>query len=204
MIFLSGDTLICDTVKIAKWQSDPAYQYNKDIRTPDFNVFEWIANKVGKLIRALFNNEFVARHSALLIILAALVILALILFFLYRRRPDLFMKSRKNQFGTAVDEDTIYGVDFERGIRKALAKNDYREAVRLVYLQTLKVLNDTQRIDWQLFKTPTQYTYEVKTPDFREFTLHFLRVRYGGFEASQSLFDRMLQLQTSIEKGGNV
>ena len=46
-------------------------------------------------------------------------------------------------------------------IADALCPTDYREAVRLLYLQTLKQLSDGKRIDWQLYKTPTQYIYEV-------------------------------------------
>ena len=50
-----------------------------------------------------------------------------------------------------VGEDTIYGVDFAERIAYALARTDYREAVRLLYLQTLKQLSDGKRIDWQLY-----------------------------------------------------
>ena len=33
---------------------------------------------------------------------------------------------------------------------------------------------DAERIDWQLYKTPTQYIYEVRLPAFRQMTNHFL------------------------------
>ena len=78
----------------------------------------------------------------------------------------------------------------------------YREAVRLLYLQTLKQLSDGKRIDWQLYKTPTQYIYEVRLPAFRQMTNHFLRVRYGNFEATETLFHAMRDLQKEVEKGG--
>ena len=111
------------------------------------------------------------------------------------------MISRKNALPYAVEEDTIYGVDFARGIADALSRSDYREAVRLLYLQTLKQLSDEKRIDWQLYKTPTQYVYEVRMPAFRQLTNHFLRVRYGNFEA---LFHVMQSLQEEVKKGGAV
>ena len=76
------------------------------------------------------------------------------------------------------------------------------EAVRLLYLQTLKQLSDGKRIDWQLYKTPTQYIYEVRLPAFRQMTNHFLRVRYGNFEATETLFHAMRDLQKEVEKGG--
>ena len=114
------------------------------------------------------------------------------------------MISRKNALPYAVEEDTIYGVDFARGIADALSRSDYREAVRLLYLQTLKQLSDEKRIDWQLYKTPTQYVYEVRMPAFRQLTNHFLRVRYGNFEDTEALFHVMQSLQEEVKKGGAV
>lgn len=72
----------------------------------------------------------------------------------------------------------------------------------MLYLQTLKQLSDGKRIDWQLYKTPTQYIYEVRLPAFRQMTSHFLRVRYGNFEATETLFHAMRDLQKEVEKGG--
>ena len=83
------------------------------------------------------------------------------------------MRSPKNALPYTVGEDTIYGVDFPGGIAEALSRRDYREAVRLLYLQTLKQLSDAERIDWQLYKTPTQYLNEVRLPAFRQLTNHF-------------------------------
>ena len=89
---------------------------------------------------------------------------------------------------------------FREGLREALSRQNYREAVRLLYLQTLKQLSDAERIDWQLYKTPTQYINEVRLPAFRQLTNHFLRVRYGNFEATEELFRIMQTLQEEIEK----
>ena len=97
------------------------------------------------------------------------------------------MRSPKNALPYTAGEDTIYGVDFPGGIAEALSRQDYREAVRLLYLQTLKQLSDAERIDWQLYKTPTQYLNEV---------------RYGNFEATEELFRTMRTLQEEIGKGG--
>ena len=101
-----------------------------------------------------------------------------------------------------MGEDTIYGVDFAERIADALARTDYREAVRLLYLQTLKQLSDGKRIDWQLYKTPTQYIYEVRLPAFRQMTNHFLRVRYGNFEATETLFHAGFAERSGERRGG--
>lgn len=197
-----ADTLVCDTVQIALWQSDPAYDYNRELITPDINFFEWISKQFGELLREIFGSRFAEEYSGLILVCIAIVFLFLIMGVLYMKRPELFMSSRQNTLPYTVGEDTIYGVDFSRGIADALSRRDYREAVRLLYLQTLKRLSDAERIDWQLYKTPTQYLNEVRLPAFRQLTNHFLRVRYGNFEATEELFHTMQSLQDDIEKEG--
>lgn len=196
------DTLVCDTAQIALWQSDPAYNYNRELITPELNLFEWISKQFGEFMRKIFGSRFAEEYSGLILICIAIIILLLIIWFVYRKRPELFMRSRKNALPYTVGEDTIYGVDFSGGITDALSRQDYREAVRLLYLQTLKQLSDAERIDWQPYKTPTQYLTEVRLPAFRQLTNHFLRVRYGNFEATEELFRTMQTLQEEIRKGG--
>lgn len=197
-----ADTLVCDTAKIALWQSDPAYDYNRELITPEINIFEWISNQFWGLLRRIFGTRFAEEYSGPILICIAILILLLIVWLVYRKRPELFMRSSKKALPYTVEEDTIYGVDFPGGIADALSRQDYREAVRLLYLQTLKQLSDAERIDWQLYKTPTQYLNEVRLPAFRQLTNHFLRVRYGNFEATEDLFGVMKALQEEIEKGG--
>ncbi len=202
MITTPADTLVCDTARLAAWQTDPAYDYNRELLTPEVNLMEWLSGQVGKLLRSIFGNHFSPEYTTTILVCIAICFLLLIVWLVYRKHPGLFMRSQKNNLPYSVEEDTIYGVDFEKGISVALSQEDYREAVRLLYLQTLKQLSDTGRIDWQLYKTPTQYIYEVHGVAFRQLTSHFLRVRYGNFEANLSLFQEMKNLQEKIGEGG--
>ena len=161
-----------------------------------------ISRQFGELLRKIFGSHFAEEYSGLILVCIAILLLLLIVWFVYRKRPELFMASHKNALSYTVEEDTIYGVDFPGGIAEALSRQNYREAVRLLYLQTLKQLSDAERIDWQLYKTPTQYINEVRLPAFRQLTNHFLRVRYGNFEATEELFRVMQALQEEIGKGG--
>lgn len=202
MITSPADTLVCDTARIAAWQADPAYAYNRELVTPELNILEWIAKQIGDAFRAVFGTATAERYLNIFLIALFIFVMLGLLWYLYRKQPGFFMRSGKKKLGYTVEEDTIYGIDFEAGIDKALERKDYREAVRLLYLQTLKRLSDEGRINWQLYKTPTQYLYEVRSAAFRQLTHHFLRVRYGNFEATSSLFEEMKHLRDSIEKGG--
>ena len=204
MITSPADTLVCDTAQVAVWHSDVAYDYNRELIAPEINLLEWFNRWFGEVMRKIFGSNFAEEYSELILIGIAILILILIGWFVYKKHPELFTYSRKNALPYTVEEDTIYGVDFAKGITDALSRHDYREAVRLLYLQTLKQLSDEGRIDWQLYKTPTQYINEVRLPAFRQLTHHFLRVRYGNFEATEALFHTMYSLQEDVKKGGAV
>lgn len=203
---LQNDTLVYDAGRIAYWQSDPAHDYNRELVAPDLNIMELIYRWIGKLLEILFGNRFAEQYTGPVLVLFFAAVVLLLIWFLYKKRPELFMRVRKNSLPYNIVEDTIYGVDFETEIDRALSNRDYKEAVRLLYLQTLKQLSDNGVIDWQLYKTPTEYIYEIKPENtrsvFRELTNSFLRVRYGNFEAEKTLFDTMRTLQDEVKKGG--
>ena len=96
MLTSPADTLVCDTVQIAKWQSNPAYDYNRELITPEINVFEWFRRQFGELLQKIFGSRFAEEYSGLILICLAIVILVLIIWFLYKKRPELFMRSPKN------------------------------------------------------------------------------------------------------------
>ena len=55
MITSPADTLVCDTTQLAVWQSDPAYDYGRELMAPDINVFEkYLAAILLRNTRSLF------------------------------------------------------------------------------------------------------------------------------------------------------
>lgn len=201
-----ADTLICDTASIAAWQADPAYDYNRELVAANVDLTKMLVNWVGKILSKLFGSAFAAEYTVAVLVGIAVLLLLAVLWFIYKKRPELFMRSRKNPLAYSVHSDTIYGVDFQEEIAAALTRGDYREAVRLLYLQSLKLLSDEGRIDWQPYKTPTEYIYEMKAEvlrvPFRKLTNGFLRVRYGNFDATEPTFREMQTWWAEIEKGG--
>lgn len=197
------DTLVCDTQHLATWHGDASYDYGRELAMQPPGIMDWILGRLKEWFNALFDNQLSSDMIHLLVVCIGFLVIAAVGWFLYKKRPDLFgRRAAEAPLGYEVEEDTIYGIDFERRIAEAVGQTDYREASRLCYLATLKALSDSGRIDWQLFKTPTQYTTEVASTDFRELTTHFLRVRYGNFEATEALFLRMSTLRGAVERGG--
>ena len=42
MLTSPADTLVCDSAQLAAFRSDAAYDYNRELITPEINIFEWI------------------------------------------------------------------------------------------------------------------------------------------------------------------
>lgn len=201
------DTLICDSARLATWRANPDYHYNRELVAPEVSLTELLNQWMKQFLRTLFGDEFAANYTGEVLIGITLLLLLGLLWFLYRQRPELFQRARRNPLPYRLHEDTIYGVDFVQALTAALQRADYHEAIRLLYLQTLKQLADRGQIDWQPYQTPTDYTYQVRAeswhPSFCELTDHFLQIRYGNFEATDSTFHRMKQLQQLITESMN-
>ena len=196
---MPADTLQLDSELLTALQSDSQYDYDRELVGGDESLLEWLRRVIIEWLED--NLEIVLDNDVANYILIGLgVVVVLFLAWLYWRvRPRLFMRGEKKEaLDYDVQEDTIYGVNFEVNIAKALREKDYRQAVRLVYLQTLLHLQNAGRIDWQPSKTPIQYMRHVNNLAFTTMSHHFIRVRYGNFEATKELFDEMQELQASI------
>ena len=54
MITSPADTLVCDSAQLAAFRSDAAYDYNRELITPEINIFEWIRGQFGELLGKIF------------------------------------------------------------------------------------------------------------------------------------------------------
>jgi len=198
MIDNAADTLRPDTTLLKTWREDGDYDYAREMMQSDFSLSEWILRHIDRLLSDIFGSRLYYDNRTLIWISIGVVILAAICVFIYRKRPGLFGSSGRVATEYKVGEDTIYGIDFAAETEEAMQRKDYREAVRLTYLHCLKQLTDRGLKDWQPWETPTEYAAEVGTHDFRVFSNHFLRVRYGNFAATEALALEMQRMKDRI------
>lgn len=131
-------------------------------------------------------------------------------------RMDLGHVFSRKRAGTSVAfEDVvedIAGMDFDLLIAEATAARDYRRAVRLLYLKTLKTLAANDLIDWQRDKTNHEYIDELRRaslrPPFTELTTLFEYIWYGDFPVDERIFDRtrirFSRFEEALEQGEEV
>lgn len=200
------DTLSYDLSKVTEYQQDGRYDYNSQLTIQDPGWWDLLIRWIGKGLSAVFGNKFARTYAEPVLIGIFVIFVLLLIFFIYKKRPELFLRNKKPKLEHRIEEETIYDVDFEDEIANSLRVNDYKLAIRLTYLQTLRFLNDQSYLNWQPYKTPTEYIYEMKKtdskPEFRQLTNHFLRIRYGNFSATRETYDAVKDLQMQIRKGG--
>ena len=191
------DTLVIDSAQIAQWQTQQDFDYSRELAGGGMTFTEWMMAQINELLRDLFGQAWRSDYTWWGLAIVGAVVVGIGIWYVWRFHPGLFMRQKDEQAYEEM-EDTIYGIDFDAIISQALGREDYREAIRMIYLRTLKALSDSQQIDWQPFKTPSQYVREFDAAAFRTLTSHFLRVRYGYFEATRQLCDEVEQLGKEV------
>ena len=110
----------------------------------------------------------------------------------------LFAGNRKlEMLGYTVTEDDIYAIDFPQSIAEATGHKNYRLAIRLLYLQTLRKLADREMIRWKLNKTNDVYTQELAGSNyyngFAWLTRAYDYAWYGDFPVQEEQFAEVQQ-----------
>lgn len=145
------------------------------------------------------------------VIWTLIIALAVGLIFWFLKSSDIKLfrsKSRKVTSEDSLPEEDINKINFERALRTALAAGDFRLAVRLHYLQVLKLLADRNLIAYAPDKTNSQYLFQLMdAPFYKAFfgvTRSFDYIWYGKFGIGQEQYRAVEQqfadLKTAIER----
>lgn len=93
--------------------------------------------------------------------------------------------------------------DLEQQLKEAVAANQYRKAIQLVYVKSLFYLSSQSKIKLQSAKTNRDYIAELDNDEAQEafivLTKEFEYVHYGDFEATEERFLNVTSLFESIK-----
>ncbi len=125
--------------------------------------------------------------------------LAIVAFFIRMvfgmNKTKLFARATPDDLSYQVDTDNIHEINFETAISKAIADREFRLAIRLLYLHSLKILADTNTIDWRINKTNSDYLNEVSgkpwSATFAFLTRRFEYAWYGEIKVEQDDFEKL-------------
>jgi len=201
MLTAAQDTLVVDTAALNAWRQNPDFDYASELVQKDSSLWQWLENKISRWLGDTYDALFLSDSGVALSVVVGVSVIVAVAVFLFYKRPGLFFRNEKaSPISYEVGDDTIYGIDFAAAIASAMERGDCREAVRLVYLQVLKSLSDKEKIDWKPYKTPSQFTREFPLKEFLSLSNHYLRIRYGNFDADVAVVEEMFRLREEIGK----
>lgn len=86
-------------------------------------------------------------------------------------------------------ENNIHNADFEYLLNQALSKNEFKLAIRILYLKIIKSLSDNQHIIWKREKTNGHYVRELSSGKMGK-TFAFLTLVYEEAWFSNHVVDK--------------
>lgn len=191
-----------DQATIETLQKDPDLKYEEA-----HNAWkEWINDMLARLviwIASFFQGAFNINVSGetvewVLYSIGILIVGGAVFFLLKMNGVQLFYNNKKSGSSYVVSDENIHEIEFDSVINEFLRKQDYRLAIRHMYLYALKKLDDQGEIKWAPHKTEENYKMEIHTTSLRiayeQLAYVFDFVWYGHFEANEKLAANM-QLQ---------
>lgn len=177
--------------RVAEIKSDDAYWYantepekKKTENTPPPKQNKRLAHE------SWFQN--------LLWVIILVSFIGVVIWYLASSNISLFRKESKKileQDGEEELTDDIFAINYEKEIQKAVSGANYRLAVRLWYLKTLKEMADKNIIDYRFGKTNNDYVMSLYGGryyrDFFRITRNFEYTWYGQFNLSAEAYQMM-------------
>lgn len=181
--------------EIQKLKGDKDLQY-KVAPTVAENLWDRFLSWLNKIFITLFAKATMTNLGRVL--MYALGVIALIIIMMALLKVNAFRifsgNADRGKFKNELDEN-IHEMDFDRLIREAVEKNDFRIATRLVFLYALKLLSEKHHIQWQAGKTNHDYVEEVKTDELKsglnELSFYFDYAWYGNFSINQEQYQKV-------------
>jgi len=168
-------------------------------------AINWFLNKMGNLFGVQISPEMY--QVIKFIIYAALIIFAiyiLVKLLVGDNASSFFSRKSKMVAPLNIQEEHIENVDLDSYIKNALMEENYRLAIRYMYLKSLKLLSLNNIIDWHFEKTNSDYYCEIENAalkeNFKKTSYLYDNIWYGeyaldkaGFENAQKDFERLNQ-----------
>lgn len=174
-----------------KFRSDDDFNYNTNIEYDSESLWDIVKRWIYKQIAKFFSNEGAMPYIRYTIF--GLVLLYALIRFLGGDFQSLFFRNRKKK---SIDyremDENIHEMDIDQLIAEYIDKKEFPYAIRLLFLKTLKMLNEHEHIVWTKNKTNSDYRREIAGKTFYTSFVQLSNVYefiwYGDFPVSEKLF----------------
>ncbi len=181
--------------ELQEFKNDTNFQYNRwSEPPPNFwaRFWKWVWWKIGEILSTKSGRRTV--YTGVIIIAVAVLV-----FFVMRvmgmSKSSLLSRKSNDALPFTISLEDINSISFEDAIRDAIQSRNFRLAIRLLYLHSLKQLSDKGYIQWQIDKTNADYIMEVADKPwqslFKKITYSFERAWYGEVNIGTEEFEQL-------------
>jgi len=205
--YVVADTLAIDHKKfsseeINKLKSDPDLKYSEPPTVAESlwdRFINWVIHIISRLLRGATSTNL--GQITMYLIGGGLLVFIIMMLLKVDAFRVIFSGADQGKLRHQGLTENIHEMDFEKLIEQAMATEDFRAGIRLVFLYALKILSDQQLIDWNPGKTNHDYVEELERSDLKvglnELSFYFDYAWYGNFPVSAEVFRRV---QTSFQQ----
>jgi hypothetical protein len=187
-----------DNKALQDFKRNKDFQYDRLVEPPKSiweRFWDWVWWQITQIMRTKKGRTTV--WSAL-ILFGVVAIVFFVVKVMGMSKGGLFARSSGSDLPYTSTNEDIYRIPFDEAINNAIDNRNFRLAIRLLYLQSLKNLSDKGYIDWQINKTNNDYISEVLGKPwqslFKKLTYNFEYSWYGEMNVPEDDF-KNLQLQ---------
>lgn len=180
---------------LQKLKQDRDFQYDRLVE-PVKSIWErfwdWVWGQIAQIMRTKQGRTTV---WSVLFVLGAAAIVFFIVKVMGMNKEGLFGRSSGSALPYTATGEDINNISFDEAIRAAIDNRNFRLAIRLLYLQSLKQLSDKGYIEWQINKTNIDYISEVSGKPwqslFKKLTYNFEYTWYGEMNVADEDFKNL-------------
>ncbi len=180
--------------------------FAKQKETEDISLWDRFWDWLLELIfgKADYEDKVLLQRILVWTFVIAGLVLAIWLFSRSEFSSFLRGNTKENAFNFSDVEEDFSEINFDERVKNALASSDHRLAIRWLYLKQLYVLNETNHIQWQPYKTNIDYTNELSKSKhktgFIDVSKIYDYVWYGKYSINATKYKELEQAFHQFEK----
>ncbi|MAO63523.1 MAG: hypothetical protein CL666_00840 [Balneola sp.] len=180
------------------------FEYNEIPENPDSlwsRIRAWLFQLIGKIFDSKWASIFI--RIAFIGIFVA-VLLSVINQILGGKLTTSFTGNKSDKdLSLNITEEKLHQQDYDELLQSALEKNEFKNAVRILYLKALQDLTKAELITWKANKTNSDYLRELSShpakSTFSRLTYFYEYVEYGDFEINRDGFQKFRDIYQTME-----
>ena len=208
-----------DSEKIEAYKTEKAFEYLNKIEEDSWwiRLKRWLNLKWNAFLQWLFgdyqtNAFWSAVLQALPYLLLVLVTVVITWLFIRLNPANAVMAEPiKGTVNLQKEEEIVKTADISSLIDRAIDDENYRLAVRYLYLKSLRILDKNKHISYRFQKTNEDYINEIKETKIKEQFIKITRlydfIWYGDFNLSKERFTKVNEefkkMEESLKPGIN-